>query len=74
MSHWHYQLMYHKYEEPDEIDGEGYYAIHEYHHMFDNDGWTVNPVTVSGESIEEVKEILTLMLNDIDRHGVKNYE
>jgi len=23
MSHWHYQLMYHEYEEPDEIDGEG---------------------------------------------------
>jgi len=26
MSHWHYQLMYHKYEKPNAVDGKGYNA------------------------------------------------
>ena len=69
-SHWHYQLMYHKY---DDLGDEGYYAIHEYYQMDDGDGWTENPVDVTGSSIEDVKKALMLMLHDIDKHGVKNY-
>jgi hypothetical protein len=71
-SHWHYQLMYHKYAEPI-LGGEGYYAIHEYYEMDDGDGWTENPVDVTGDSIEDVKKALMLMLHDIDKHGVKDY-
>jgi hypothetical protein len=66
--------MYHKYEKPNDIDGEGYYAVHEYYKMDDGDGWTENPVEVTGNSIEDVKKALMLMLHDIDKHGVKNYE
>lgn len=37
------------------------------------DGWTRDPVEVTGEDIEDVKESLLLMLQDIDKHGVKDY-
>jgi hypothetical protein len=73
MSHWHYQLMYHKHEKP-VLGEEGYYAIHEYYKMDDGDGWTENPVDVTGCSIEDVKKALMLMLQDIDKHGVVDYE
>jgi hypothetical protein len=72
-SHWHYQLMYHKYEKPT-LGEEGYYAVHEYYHMDDGDGWTENAVTVDGNSIEDVKKMLLLILKDIDKHGVKQYD
>ena len=81
MAHWHYQLMYHKYDKP--ILGEdGYYAVHEYYPSMasidpwvdDGPGWTENPVTVDGNSVEDVKKMLLLILKDIDKHGVKDYE
>jgi hypothetical protein len=73
-SYWHYQLMYHKRENPAAFEGDGYYAIHEYYHMKEGDTWTVQPVEVTGEDIEDVKKSLLLMLHDIDKHGVKDYE
>ena len=73
MSYWNYQLMYHKYDKP-VLGEEGYYAIHEYYNMDDGGGWTINPVEVTGDSIEDVKKSLLLMLQDIDKHGVKDYE
>ncbi|MDB4378657.1 hypothetical protein N9Z41_02685 [bacterium] len=73
MSHWHYQLMWHEPNTPD-FEDDGYYAIHEYFEREDGDGWTESPVTVEGDSIEDVKKVLMLMLHDIDKHGVKNYE
>jgi hypothetical protein len=66
--------MYHKREKPAAFEGDGYYAIHEYYTMKDGDGWTEEPVEVTGEDIEDVKKSLLLMLNDIDKHGVKDYE
>lgn len=72
MSHWHYQLMYHKYDNPI-LDEEGYYAIHEYYEMDEGPGWTENPVDITGNSIKDVKKSLMLMLQDIDKHGVKTY-
>ena len=72
-NHWHYQLMWHKVDR--RFAGlDGYYAIHEYYPMDDGDGWTERPVDVTGDSIEDVKKSLMLMLHDIDKHGVKNYE
>jgi len=73
MSHWRYQLMYHKYDEL-VLGEEGYYAVHEYYDMDDGPGWTEDPVTVDGNSIEDVKKMLLLILKDIDKHGVKDYE
>lgn len=72
MSHWHYQLMYHKYDKPI-LDEEGYYAVHEYYDMDGGPGWTENSVTVDGNSIEDVKKMLLMILKDIDKHGVIDY-
>jgi len=74
MSYWNYQLMYHKRENPAAFEGDGYYAIHEYYPTEGGDGWTEDPVAVTGNSIEGVKKTLLLMLQDIDKHGVKDYE
>jgi ethanolamine utilization microcompartment shell protein EutL len=55
------------------IHPDGSYAIHEMYPLDEGDAWTENPVTVTGESVEDVKKSLVMMLNDIDRHGVKEY-
>ncbi len=73
-SYWHYQLMYHKRENIAAFEGDGYYAIHEYYTLEGGDTWTEQPVKVTGEDIEDVKKSLLLMLHDIDKHGVKDYE
>jgi hypothetical protein len=54
--------------------GEDYYAIHEYYELDDGPAWTENPVDVTGDSIEDVKKALIMMLEDIEKHGVKDYE
>jgi hypothetical protein len=36
--------------------------------------WTEKPVDVTGSSVEDVKKSLLLMLKDIEKHGVKDYE
>lgn len=69
MSHWHYQVMRHT-----DSSGEEYYAIHEYYEMEDGDGWTENPVDVTGESIKDLRSSLARMYRDIDKHGVKDYD
>jgi len=64
MGHWHYQLMIHH---------DGTFAVHEYYPLDNGDAYTENPITVTGESIVDVRKSLLMMLNDIDRHGVKEY-
>ena len=66
---WHYQLMRHLTPE-----GEMYYAVHEYYLLEEGDGWTENPVTVDGESIDDIRKMLICILKDCDTHGVKDYE
>jgi len=68
---WHYQLMRHT----DADTGEIHYAVHEYYPEDEllNDLWTFLPVVVDGDSVEEVKEVLRAMLEDIEKHGVKDY-
>lgn len=67
---WHYQLMRHK----NAVTGEDYYAIHEYYPRERGDNWTEEPILADGESVEEVKWVLQAMLEDIEKHGVKDYE
>lgn len=63
---WHYQLVRHK----DESLG-----VYEYYTTQDGENYfTKNPISIVGDSIEEVKESIQMILNDIDRHGVKDYE
>jgi len=73
MGHWRYQLMYRKYDRP--VDGqEGYYAVHEYYETAAGNSWTAGPITIEGDSVEDVKKMLMLILKDIDKHGVKDYD
>ena len=74
MGHWHYQLMYKKYDKPNTVDGDGYYAVFEYYEMEEGPAWTETPVEVTGCSVDDVKRCLMLMLKDIDKHGVKNHD
>jgi hypothetical protein len=62
--HWHFQLMRHP-------DGE--LAIHEMYPLEYGFAWTEEPVSVTGSTVEDVKWMLTAMLNDIDRHGIVEY-
>lgn len=69
---WHYQLMRHK------EDDEEYLAIHEYYHFESvsgskSHGWTED-YFVTAETPEEMKEILQRMIEDIDKHGVKDFD
>lgn len=73
---WHYQLMYHKYAEPNDVDGEGYYAMHEYYpeEILGEAGWTLNPCDVIGDSKEDIIWMLKAMLNDIEKYEAMDYE
>ena len=71
---WHYQLMRHPAAKNNRMPMADYYAIHEYYPSEDGDGWTEQPIHINGESVEEVKQVLQMMLEDIERHGIKDYE
>jgi hypothetical protein len=72
MSHWHYQLMYHKCDQP-VLGEEGYYAVHEYYEMSDGGGWTEEPVSVTGDDINTIKWMLKAILNDLEEYGIEEY-
>ena len=38
------------------FDGVDNYAIHEYYQLDHGDGWSNDPVSIDGESIEDVKK------------------
>ena len=73
MGHWHYQVM--KHTEENEADGSIYvwYGVHEFYPLDDGPVWTQEPVTVEGESIEDLKWQLKAILGDIEKHGVIDY-
>ena len=53
---------------------DGYYAVHEFYPSNDGGSWTEKPVDISGDSVQDIKESIQMILNDIDKHGVKDYE
>ncbi len=68
MSNWHYQLMKHT-----EEGGEVWYGIHEYYPSGDGGGWTKEPITIEGETVEDVRWMLRAITDDIVKHGIKDY-
>lgn len=67
-SNWHYQVMRHK------GDNEEWYGVHEYYTFSDDKaGWTA-PAVLKADSVEELKQILKMIEQDIYRHGVKDYD
>jgi len=63
---WNYQLM--KHTEPND---EVWYAVHE---VYEGNGYTVEPVRVQGQDKADIKWMLETVLEDIEKHGVKDYE
>ena len=56
--------------------GKTTYRLHE---VYYNEGgeianWTVEPVSVQGETLEEVRAVLTMMLDDVDKRPVLDME
>ena len=53
-----------------------YYAIHEVYYDDDGqpDGSTVEPVFVSGESVEDIRQMLAQMLRDVDRPALEEID
>lgn len=66
-STWHYQLMKHV-----EKTGDVWYGVHEIYGK--GQGYTLNTVSVDGESKEDVVWQLKAILNDIDKYEVVDYE
>ena len=64
---WHYQLIRHT-----EPNGKVWYGVHEYYVYAG--GYTVEPVRLAGDDKEDIKWMLEKMLEDIEKHGVKDYE
>ena len=55
------------------FDGEDNYAVNEYYVIDGKFSWSNDPITIDGESVEDVKAMLQMIINDIDKHGVKDY-
>jgi hypothetical protein len=56
-------------------EGNEYHAMHEYYPMrFQGDVWTEVPISVDGETIEDVRWMLKTMLSDLEKYGVVDYE
>jgi len=57
-----------KHTEPDD---EVWYAVHEF---YEGNGYTIEPVRVQGQDIDDIKWMLKHVLEDIEKYGVKDYE
>ena len=55
------------------FDGEDNYAVHEYYVIDGKFSWSNDPITIDGESVEDVKAMLQMIINDIEKHGVLDY-
>lgn len=67
---WHYQVTKRKLP-----DGTYWFEIREaYREGNEFIGWTENPITPDGESLEEVIKVLNMMLEDAKRFEVLEIE
>jgi len=70
---WHYQVMKHiDYH----LDGskEVWYGIHYYYPNIDDKSAFAGEAILTGESLEDLKEVLKMIEQDIYRYGVKDYD
>lgn len=77
MGTWNHRVMKHEYAHLGSDYNEVMFAIHEVYYKdrsvddravtLDDVGYTENPVTVTGESIEELRATLELMLAALDK-------
>ena len=57
-----------------EKDGTAWYSVHEvfYSESGGINGYTEDPITILGETVEEVKSQLEMITKDIEKHEVKD--
>ena len=65
---WHYQLIRHT-----EPDGKVWYGVHKNYYR-SGSSYTAEPVSIKSADKEDIKWMLEHMLEDIEKHGVKDYE
>ena len=55
-----------------ERDGTVYYSVHEVFYKEDGGiyGYTEDPITILGETVEDVKSQLEMIMTDIEKHEV----
>jgi hypothetical protein len=71
---WHYQVMRHT-AQTEDGDIEVWYAVHEYFELAGEDnGWTEDPVNVSGMDKQDIEWALKTMLQDVQSRGIRDYE
>lgn len=68
MSTWHYQVI-----ETEHPNGFRSFGVHEIFDMHDVQGikcktWTEKPVSVVGDSRQDIIDVLEMMLSDLKRH------
>lgn len=70
MGHWNHRVMRHRAGTEDE-----YLAIHEVYYdnkeETKNVGWTDEPARIMGESVDDLRQILTWMLKSLDKPIMK---
>ena len=65
---WHYQVMRH------EKGIAEYYGVHEYYEFENTEvSWSITPL-LTADTLEDLKQMLKIIEQDIYRHGVKDYE
>ena len=71
MSLFHYQLIKHIYP-----NGKGHYSVHEYYSdtVEEAEMWAVSPVTLWGETPDDIQRLIINVLNDIAEHGIIEVE
>ena len=66
--HWHYGVIRHR------NGTDEYFDIHEIYTDGTNISWTREPIAPFAESLDELKDMLRKMLDDIEKHGVVRTE
>ena len=63
MSYWNYRIFRHT------KDGEEWFAIHECYYDENNKvtGWTTRQIDPYGDSVEELKDVLEMMYEALDK-------
>ena len=67
MSTWHYAIARTEHFDPTTGKPGYYYQVHEYYPDEEGKGggWTQNPITPGGDTIEDLESELTMMLADV---------
>jgi hypothetical protein len=70
---WNNRIVKHeRLAAPNHKDGAVWYSVHEvfYNENGGINGYTEDPISIVGETVEDVKSQLKMIMKDIEKHGV----